>query len=103
MSEKLSEKLSKHMTRELVKDQVLTEGFEIFKNLGLEFNEKQIKLMNKYLDALLEENILSLSNNTKIPVDDEVYDYINKLLFITLNLTIISFINWGIALYHYEK
>lgn len=96
-----------HMAKDLIKDQVLTESFNAFKELGMEFDEEQTELLNDYLDILLNENILKTDTEVKVPAEDEdLNGYINSLLVTILNLTTGNFINWGIALfykYNYEE
>lgn len=92
--------MTKHMARDLVKNQVLTAGFQTFNDLELQFDEEQEKLLGVYLDSLLNENIFKMDDKEILVEDEEMNDYIIMLLNMGLDLTITSFINWGIALYY---
>lgn len=102
----MTEKMLGHVAKDLIRDQVLTEGFNAFRELGMEFSKEQNELLNGYLDVLLNESILKINTNLEVPAEDEnLNNYINLLLTTILNLTAGNFINWGIALfyrYNYE-
>lgn len=89
------------MAKELLMEQMLTDGFETFENMGLEFDDEQIELLKGYLDALLENNIVELEKDYNLLIDDEeVHDYVNRLIGLVFNLTFFCFTNWGIALFY---
>lgn len=95
----MSSKMISHMAKELLTEQILTDGFKMFEKMGLEFNDEQIKLLEEYLNVLLENNIVELEENYNLRVsDEEVRNYINKLTELVLSLTFFCFTNWGIAL-----
>lgn len=89
-----------HMAKDMVKNQVLGTGFKTFKDLKIEFDEDQIKVLEKYLDALLSETIFKVEEKKLSIEDEELSAYITELLGTILDLTITSFTNWAIALYH---
>ena len=92
--------MTEHMARDLVKNQVLTEGFKTFDDLELQFDEEQRKLLETYLDMLLSENIFKINDKEISVEDEEINEYVITLLSVGLDLTITSFINWGIALFY---
>jgi hypothetical protein len=93
-----------HMTQELLKTQILTEGFKIFTGMGLKFTEDQIDVLSRYLDTIIIEHITKIEESKDVIInDDKVYDYINVLLDIIPGLILSSFINFGVAIYYKPK
>lgn len=97
----MANKMINHMAKELLTEQILTESFEVFENMGMEFDDEQIDALKEYLDALLENNIVEVEEESNVLINDkEVYNYISKLIELVLSLTFFCFTNWGIALFY---
>ena len=92
-----------HMTQELLKTQISTEGFNILIGMGLKFTESQVDTLSRYLDTMIVEQATKMEESNDIVVNDEVHDYINVLLETISGLILISFINFGVAIYHKSK
>lgn len=97
----MANKMINHMAKELLTEQILTDGFEIFEDMGLYFDDEQLDALKEYLDALLENNIAEVEEEGDIPINDpDVYNYVSKLIELVLSLTFFCFTNWGIALFY---
>ena len=97
----MPDKMISHMAKELLMEQILTDGFKIFEDMGLEFNDEQIELLKEYLDALLENNIVELERDYDVLIEgEEVHNYVSRLIELVLSLTFFCFTNWGIALFY---
>ena len=100
----MANKMISHMAKELMKEQILTEGFEVFEDMGIEFDDEQIELLKDYLDTLLENNIVELEEDSDLPIPDQrIYNYVCKLMDLLFNLTFFCFTNWGIALFYKDN
>jgi hypothetical protein len=89
------------MAKELMKEQILTESFGVFESMGMEFDEEQLELLKEYLDALLENNIVEIEEDSDLIIaDKQIYNYICKLMDLLFNVTFFCFTNWGIALFY---
>ena len=97
----MSNKMISHMAKELLTEQILTDGFEVFEDMGLKFNDEQLDILKDYLDSLLDTSITEIEEDGDIPIDDEViHGYVNRLIELVLSLTFFCFTNWGIALFY---
>ena len=100
----MSNKMINHMTRELMKNQISTKGFMILTGMGLKFTEDQIDILSRYLDTMIVKNTTKMEKSNDIIINnDKVHDYINMLLDTISDLILISFINFGVAIYHKSK
>lgn len=94
-------KMISHMAKELMTEQILTEGFEVFDSMGIKFDDEQLEVLKEYLDALLENSIVELEEDSDlIIIDKQVYNYVCKLMDLLFNVTFFCFTNWGIALFY---
>jgi hypothetical protein len=97
----MANKMISHMAKELLIEQILTDGFEIFEDMGLYFDDEQLDALKDYLNALLENNIAEVEEDGNISINDpDIYNYISKLIELVLSLTFFCFINWAIALFY---
>lgn len=100
----MSNKMINHMTQELMKNQISMKGFKIFSGMGLKFTENQVDTLSRYLDTILTKNMTKIEKSNDVIVsNDKIYNYINVLLDIISDLILISFINFGVAIYHKSK
>lgn len=100
----MTNKMISHMTQELMKNQISMEGFKILSGMGLKFTEKQVDTLSRYLDTILTKNMTKIEKSNDVIVNnDKIYNYINVLLDIIPDLILISFINFGVAIYHKSK
>ena len=97
----MAKKMISHMAKELLTEQILADGFEIFEDMGIYFDDEQLDILKDYLDDLLENNIAEVEEEGDIPINDpDVYNYVSKLIELVLSLTFFCFTNWGIALFY---
>lgn len=90
-----------HMTQELLKTQISTKGFKVLTGMGLKFTEDQVSVLSRYLDTIIIGHTAKIEENSDIVInDDKVYVYINVLIEAISGLLLISFINFGVAIYH---
>jgi flagellar motor component MotA len=100
----MANKMISHMAKELMTEQILTESFEIFENMGIKFDEEQLELLKEYLDALLENNIVELEEDSNLIIaDKQLYNYVCKLMDLLFSVTFFCFTNWGIALFYKDN
>ena len=97
----MANKMISHMAKELMKEQILTESFEVFEDMGIEFDDEQLESLKEYLDTLLDNNIIELEEDSDLLISDKkVYKYVCKLMDLLFSLTFFCFTNWGIALFY---
>lgn len=97
----MASKMINHMAKELLTEQILSDSFEIFEDMGMYFNDEQLNVLKDYLNILLENNIAEIEEDGDIPISDpDIYNYVNKLMELVLSLTFFCFTNWGIALFY---
>jgi hypothetical protein len=76
----------------------------ILTGMGLKFTKDQIDILSRYLDTILVKNTTKIEKNSDVIInDDKIYNYISVLLDIIPDLILISFINFGVAVYHKSK
>lgn len=97
----MANKMISHMAKELMTEQILTDSFEVFEDMGITFDDEQLELLKEYLDALLENSVIELEEDSDLLIPDkQIYKYVCKLMDLLFNVTFFCFTNWGIALFY---
>lgn len=97
--------MTSHMIQELLKTQISSEGFKVLTGMGLKFTKDQIDILSRYLDTIIVEQTTKIeeSNDDIVINNNKILDHINVLMETIVGLTLISFINFGVTVYHKSK